>query len=105
MNPLLNLAVLYVLPLHTPEVFSHPYSKGFLQSAALNRAYVQFRPAIADYSIGFFQMEQIPIQLLEEELRRYALAANYQEILSYPHPQVAWMRSEQVQRLSTEHCS
>ena len=87
-----------------PEIIRYNRFCDFAETTALEVAYVQGGKAIADFSIGRFQMKPSFVEFIEQELLSYKDLQNiFRDVIVYP-PDISneYIRSERIERLKQE---
>lgn len=87
-----------------PEIIRYNRFQDFAETTSLEIAYVQGGRAIADFSIGRFQMKPSFVECLEQELLSYNdLLLKFKDVVTYEtDASVEYIRSERIERLKQE---
>lgn len=97
-DPALASAVVF------PEVIRYNRFRDYMETTALEIAYVNGGKSVADFSIGRFQMKPSFVEMLETELQfDDSLGKHFTDLILYPAaPSVQDIRRERINRLKNQ---
>lgn len=93
-----------VLAIISPELIRHSLLQDFFETQALELAYVNFGPEVADFSIGYFQMKPSFVEALEKDISQNPiLRTRFIHISTFPKQSEKAIRQTRLDRLKDFH--
>lgn len=89
-----------ILAIISPELIRHSLLQDFFETQALELAYVNFGPEVADFSIGYFQMKPSFVEALEADIAQNPiLRTRFIHISTFPKQSEKAIRQTRLDRL------